>query len=221
MTYADRSYWDGYFRVLREQGSDLDWGGEWTKPFLPLLLSSQVRNVLELGCGTGNDAARLARAGFEVTALDLSGEAVEQARARYAQAANFLVGDMAERLPFADESFDAVMANAALHMFSDTVTRSIFGDVRRVLRPLGLLLFHVNAHDDRPLRERRRPIARELEPDYVLEVAGQAVRFFSRGYVEELLSGWDVLRLDHVEIADQRTRQPFKRVWRVAARRLA
>jgi SAM-dependent methyltransferase len=32
-----------------------------------------VRTILELGCGTGNDAARLAGEGYEVTAVDLSG----------------------------------------------------------------------------------------------------------------------------------------------------
>lgn len=42
-------------------------------------------------------------------------------------------------------------AGAPLHMFSDTVTRAVFAEVRRVLRPAGLFLFHVNAPDNRPL----------------------------------------------------------------------
>jgi SAM-dependent methyltransferase len=78
---------------------------------------------------------------------------------------------MAAGLPFAEASFDAAMANVALRMFTDVVTRAVFADVRRVLRPRGLFLFHVNAHDDRPLREHARPVLRELEPDYVLEEA--------------------------------------------------
>lgn len=45
------------------------------------------------------------------------------------------------------------------------------------------------------------------------------MRFFSRAYLLELLAGWEVLELDHVEIADERTGEPFKRVWRAAARR--
>ena len=52
-------YWDRYFRDLRDGGIDLDWRGRWTEPFLPLLRSARARRVLELGCGTGNDAARL------------------------------------------------------------------------------------------------------------------------------------------------------------------
>jgi hypothetical protein len=55
-------------------------------------------------------------------------------------------------------------------------------------RSNGLFLFHVNAHDDQPLRERARPIVCELEPDYVLEAAGQTVRYFSYAYLVDLLA---------------------------------
>jgi hypothetical protein len=52
-------------------------------------------------------------------------------------------------------------------MFADAVTRAVFMDVRQVPREGGLFLFHVNARDDRPLRERSRPVVREIEADYV------------------------------------------------------
>jgi hypothetical protein len=61
-------------------------------------------------------------------------------------------------------------------------------------------------------------VARELEPDYVLEEAGQTVRFFPRAYLDDLLAGWHVVVLDHLEIPHGRTNVPLKRVWRVAAR---
>lgn len=216
--YAKEAYWDGYFRRLSETGSDLDWRGRWTDPFVPLLRRSEAQDVLELGCGTGNDAARLAREGLHVIATDLSSEAVAQARKKYGDVVDFQVADMATGLPFPDGSFDAVMANVALHMFSASITRAIFEDVRRLLRPGGLFLFHVNAQGDRLLRERWRPVLRELEPDYVLEEAGQTVRFFSRIDLADLLASWHVVMLDHVEILHERTNKPFKRVWRVVAR---
>jgi SAM-dependent methyltransferase len=216
--HAQKTYWDEYYSGLAERGSDLDWGGRWTAPFLPLLRAAGARDVLELGCGTGNDAARLAREGFHVVATDLSTEAVAAARQKYGDLVDVRVVDMVAGLPFPEASFDAVMANVALHMFTDAVTRAVFADVRRVLREGGLFLFHVNANDDRPLREPRRPILRELEPDFVLEEAGQTVRFFSQTYLDDLLTGWRVVMLDHLEIARGRTNVPFKRVWRVAAR---
>jgi SAM-dependent methyltransferase len=216
--HTRREFWDGFFKRHRETGSDLDWGGRWTDPFVPLLRESGARDVLELGCGTGNDAARLAREGLHVVGTDFSAEALAQARRKYGDVVDFQVADMAAGLPFPDGSFDAAMSNVSLHMFPDAVTRAIVDDVRRVLRPGGLFLLHVNAHDDRPLRARWRPVLRELEPDYVLEEAGQAVRFFSRAYLDDLLDGWRVVMMDHLEIPHYQTNESFKRVWRVAAR---
>lgn len=215
------SYWDGFFSRASDRGADLDWGGRWTEPFVPLLRAAGARELLELGCGTGNDAARLAAEGLHVTAVDLSPEAIKQARGKYTAGVDFRVVDVAAGLPFADAAFDAVMANVSLHMFPDALTRSVFDDVRRVLRAGGLFLFHVNAQADRSLRERERPIVCELEPDYVLEAAGQTVRYFSREYLVDVLRGWQILTLEQHELERQHSAGTSfrKRVWRVAARK--
>ncbi len=131
----------------------------------------------------------------------------------------FVVADMARSLPFADSSFDAVMSNVAVHMFPDGATRAIFANVRRLLAKGGLFLFHVNSTEDRPLRAQRRPVVRELAPDWVLEQDGQTMRFFSRAYLLDLLSGWSEVSLEPVEITHRHTGEPFKRVWRGAASR--
>ena len=219
MTYAGAPYWDGYFRGLRESGADLDWGGRWTEPFLAQLSEAGTRKVLELGCGTGNDAARLAQAGCAVTAIDLSAEAIDRASARFGSSVRFLVADMALPLPFSAGPFDAVMSNVALHMFGDETTRSLFAEIGRVVRPGGLFLFHVNALEDRALRARWRPVALELEQDYVLESSGQAMHFFSEAYLRELMLDWPAVRLDPIEIVHPETGAPIKRVWRGVARR--
>jgi SAM-dependent methyltransferase len=219
VSYAGAQFWDQYFRGLRESGDDLDWGGQWTGPFLVPLREAAARTILELGCGTGNDAARLAREGYAVTAADLSAEAIGRAQASFAPDVTFLVADIAEPFPFPDASFDAVMSNVALHMFPDAVTRAVFAEIRRVVRPDGLFLFHVNALEDRPLRARRLAVAQELEQDYVLEESGQTMHFFSEAYLRELLRGWRELRLDRVEIMHRKTGEPFKQAWRGVARR--
>ena len=219
VTSAGAPYWDRYFRELREAGDDLDWGDRWIEPFLEPLGEAKTHTVLELGCGTGNDAARLAGKGYAVSAIDLSEEAISRARSKFGSVVSFLVADMALSLPFEDESFDAVMSNVALHMFPDAFTRSIFGEVGRVVRGGGLFLFHVNALEDRPLRARRRPVARELEKDYVLEQSGRTIHFFSEGYLRELLRQWRQVSLEAVTIADAETGKPFKHLWRGVALR--
>ena len=218
MSYAGAEFWDGFFRQRRESGDDLDWEGLWTRPFLAPLREAGARTVLELGCGTGNDAARLAGEGYSVTAIDLSGEAIGHARARFGSVARFEVADMTKPLPFTDGEFDAVMSNVAVHMFPDRETRAVFAEVKRHARPGGLFLFHVNSLEDRPLRARWLP-ARELEADYVVEESGQTMHFFSEAYLRELLSGWRELRLEPVPVAHRETGEPFKHVWRGIARR--
>ena len=218
MAYAGTEFWNQFYRQRLEAGDDLDWEGLWTRPFLVPLREAGVRSVLELGCGTGNDAARLAGEGYSVTAIDLSGEAIGQARARFGSLARFLVADMTQRLPFPDESFDAVMSNVAMHMFPDGVTRALFAEVRRLVRAGGLFVFHVNSLADRPLRARNLP-AREIEPDYVAEESGQTMHFFSEAYLRDLLGGWQHVNLVPVSVPHRKTGEPYKHVWRGIARR--
>ena len=218
ITYAGAEFWERFYRQRRESGRDLDWAGRWTGPFLVPLREAGARTVLELGCGTGNDAARLAGEGYSVTAVDLSGEAIGQAQARFGSLARFLVADMTRPLPFPDGSFDAVMSNVAVHMFPDGVTRAVFAEVGRLVRPGGLFLFHVNALEDRPLRARSLP-SRELEPDYVAEESGQTMHFFSEAYLRELLEGWQQVHLAALCVPHRETGEPYKHVWRGIARR--
>jgi SAM-dependent methyltransferase len=218
VTYAGVEFWDEFYRERSESGRDLDWRGLWTRPFLTPLREAGARSILELGCGTGNDAARLASAGYLVTAIDLSAEAIGHAQARFGSMATFMVADMTQRLPFPDGGFDAVMSNVAMHMFPDSVTRALFAEVGRIVRTGGLFVFHVNALEDRPLRARRLP-ARELGPDYVVEESGQTMHFFSETYLRELLGGWQELQLASVPIPHQETGEPYKHVWRGTARR--
>jgi len=213
VVHAGVEFWDRFFRQRLESGHDLDWAGLWTRPFLIPLREAGAHTILELGCGTGNDTARLADKGYSVTAIDLSGEAIGQARAKFGSVARFLVADMTQRLPFADGSFDAVMSNVALHMFPDAVTRAVFAQVGRLVRAGGLFVFHVNALEDRPLRARRLP-ARELEPNYVAEDSGQTMHFFSEAYLRELLAGWRQVQLVPVLIPHSETGEPYKHVWR-------
>lgn len=88
------------------------------------LLESKVpsgaRRVLDVGCGDGFLAARLARRVPEVTALDRDAPVLRRARDRFpATAVRWLHGDvMTADLPRA--GFDAVLSNAALHHLDDT-----------------------------------------------------------------------------------------------------
>ena len=96
---------------------------------------SQPRRVLEVGCGMGNFAERLAReTAAEVVATDLSPRMVEVARERGLDAR---VADVQE-LPFDEGEFDCVVANAMLYHVED-VDRAL-SELARVLEPGGKLV---------------------------------------------------------------------------------
>ena len=42
------SSWDEHFACHSTAGTDPDWGGRWTEPFLPLLQKAGAERVLEL-----------------------------------------------------------------------------------------------------------------------------------------------------------------------------
>jgi SAM-dependent methyltransferase len=99
--------------------------------------------ILDAGCGNGLHLAELGRRAHrgEVCGMDLSNGMLTAARAR--SDAALLVGD-AQRLPFADASFDCVLAMHMLYHVPDR-DRAI-GEFRRVLRPGRVALALTNSH---------------------------------------------------------------------------
>lgn len=109
-----------------------------SKLLLDSVAAGPGMRILELGCGTGEYTARLAGHGVNLVALDLVQDLVAVAIARgLGSAAHFLLGD-AERLPFDDATFDAVIGNAVLHHLRlDPALRELY----RVLKPGGRCAF--------------------------------------------------------------------------------
>ena len=95
------------------------------------------RRVLEIGCGVGTDTIRFARAGADITSIDLTEHAVRLTK-RWLELEG-LPGAVrradAEQLPFGDGSFDLVYSWGVLH-HTPRLPAAI-AEVRRVLRPGG------------------------------------------------------------------------------------
>lgn len=87
--------------------------------------------VLEVGPGNGEDADRLAAAGFEVVGVDLRPDLVEPRGWG-------LVTGSAQDLPFGDGTFDVVRANRVIHHLPDVT--AFWAEAARVVRPDGLVL---------------------------------------------------------------------------------
>lgn len=100
------------------------------------------RRILDAGCGSGPLAAELVARGADVVGFDGSPAMIDLARRRLGSTVPLTVHDLAEPLPYEDESFDVVVASLVLHYLEDW--DAPLAEVRRVLRPGGRLVASVN-----------------------------------------------------------------------------
>jgi SAM-dependent methyltransferase len=96
--------------------------------------------ILDAGCGTGRNLARLDASRARAVGVDLSTGMLRVAR-RAVPGAPALCADIQRALPFADESFDAVLCALIGEHLADL--DGTFREARRVLRPGGRYLFTV------------------------------------------------------------------------------
>jgi SAM-dependent methyltransferase len=94
---------------------------------------------LDVGCGTGVLATRLAEAGYEMSGIDPSEGMLEVLRERTALVE--AVQASGTSLPFADDSFDLVLTVAVMHHIAEPDdVRQTLAEMVRVAKPGGRIL---------------------------------------------------------------------------------
>ncbi len=94
--------------------------------------------VLDLGCGPGQVGQYLTEHGLRAVGLDLAIQMLLVARRR-TENGSLACGDM-RSAPFRSESFSAVVAFYSIHHLPRSALGTALGEIRRILRPAGLLL---------------------------------------------------------------------------------
>jgi SAM-dependent methyltransferase len=136
--------------------------------------------LLDAGCGTGGTTAALSRFGH-VVGVDLAQEALAPAARR--GLGGHLARAGVEQLPFPERTFDVVTSFEVVYHLGVGDDRRALAEFRRVLKPRGLLLVRVPAHDwlrgehDRLVHTRHRYGRSEL--DAKLRAAGFEVEQLS------------------------------------------
>ena len=147
--------------------------------------------LLDLGCGFGRHAFEAARRGATVVALDYAEGELKEVRNTFAAMAeagevapSSLAGTVqgdATRLPFADATFDRVIASEVLEHITDDV--AAMAELARVLRPGGTMAVTVPAW----MPER---VCWALSDEYHAPfVAGGHVRIYRETELREKLRG--------------------------------
>jgi 2-polyprenyl-3-methyl-5-hydroxy-6-metoxy-1,4-benzoquinol methylase len=153
--------------------------------------------ILDIGCGVGIAMNVLARKGFQVVGMEISPKMAEFAKRRN-PGARVMVGDFMET-EF-DETFDAILAFAFIHLFPKAEVPAVFDKMKSVLHPGGVCLISTTESSE------------SREGMYVKEDFGKEYRRFRKYWTEEELresliaSGFEILDLK--KYAD-----PFGKVW--------
>jgi ubiquinone/menaquinone biosynthesis C-methylase UbiE len=96
------------------------------------LANLQCTSILEVGCGTGKNTALLAQIGERVHALDFSEAMLKIAKEKLGSSnVSFLLADITQQWPCADESANLVVCNLVLEHIADLAC--VFSEAFRLL----------------------------------------------------------------------------------------
>jgi ubiquinone/menaquinone biosynthesis C-methylase UbiE len=157
------TYWPVHDAVVRALGED------------------ECQRILDLGCGTGQLSARIARDMPRVCVVgcDFSGGMLRRAAARHADV--LLARGDASRLPFRAASFDAVVSTEAFHWFPDPARA--LDELFRIVVPGGRILVAVASAPTAGIAAAIHRASRLVgEPFYWPTVAGMRERVEAAGF---------------------------------------
>ena len=131
----------GVYRMCRKDYPDV----------LAELEKEPFTDLLDCGCGTAPMLTLLSQKYPEkhFTGIDLTPEMIAAARAKNMPGVELVLGDC-EDLPFADQSFDAVICCQSFHHYPNV--GNFFAGVARVLRPGGRLILRDMTAKSAPVR---------------------------------------------------------------------
>lgn len=173
MSWFHKAFTEDYLNVCRDYlAAQVPLELRFLKKRLPV---TPPAKILDLCCGHGRHSVPLAKKGFQVTGLDFNSKYLTEAREKAQEACvqlELVTGDM-RKLPFAQESFDAVLSmyGSFGYLDNDQENLDVLREVHRVLTSSGVVMVDVlnsswyQEHSDQSV---------------VFEAAGQKVRETNR-----------------------------------------
>ncbi len=182
---------EAYFREIEERR----YRAHYNLVDLFASLAGSHGKLLEIGCGIGVDSIQLTKCGFDVTAVDLTENALQVAKefAVHRGVSIEFRQSNAESLDFADTTFDAVYSFGVLHHTPDI--QKAVSEVHRVLRPGGtayVMLYHKHSLVNLVHRVLRLPYESPKDRDDHCPV----VYTFSRREAKQLFGAFRSVNVD-------------------------
>lgn len=148
MTKLTASFWDKYFGVYDVLNELLPY-----KHLIQSLVDAlQIRpgdTVLDAGAGTGNVSLPISMAGGIPTGFDISTSGMKLFKQKM-PGAEYVIGDLSKKIPFADQSFDKVVSNNVIYAIHPESRALLGSELFRVLKPGGKIVIANIAPGFRP-----------------------------------------------------------------------
>ena len=148
----DKQRYDNKARTESEDISKVIpvWSAEPYQKFYELIKVhlSEGESVLEIGSGTGAHTEEILNTGVNLMAIDLSPESIKVLKVKFSRFKNLStqISDM-EHLPFADNSFDAVVSAGSLSYGDNFI---VMNEIYRVLKANGKYIC-IDSLNDNPI----------------------------------------------------------------------
>jgi len=135
--------WDN---IYKEHGKFVVNPQEGMADIAEIFKKSDVKKVLDLGCGSGRHLVYLAELGFQVYGIDVAETGMRIANDWLTGKdlhADLRSGSIYETLPYKDNFFDAVISIRVIHHGKIEDIRKAIKEIERVLKPRGLVFVTV------------------------------------------------------------------------------
>lgn len=161
---------------------------EWLSKYDEILAKNKEEEILDLGCGNGANTAYLLERGYSVLSCDISTQALKNIEDNI-QKSKTVCFDMTKHFPFQDNSYSVVIADLCIQYFCEEDTFHIVNEIKRILKPNGILLARVARTDD---YDYGAGVGEVIEENYYFE-GDYYKRFFDEKDVEKFFKEIGIL----------------------------
>ncbi|MFQ5580589.1 MAG: methyltransferase domain-containing protein [Nitrospiria bacterium] len=192
---VDAAFWEARYR-----NGDTGWDQGAASPgLIDLLQSGQIQsgNVLVPGCGRGHEARELARAGFEVTGMDITEGAIREATSlaerEGLQKIKFVQADFFNLPDKGFGPYDWIFEHTFFCAINPRLREDYVLAVARLIKPGGSLIgmfYHIQTESGPPFGCTRDELVERFSPQFTLRLE-KTPRSFPDRDGKELLMLWE------------------------------
>ncbi len=171
------------------------------KSAIKFFKKSNLKIILDLGCGTGRHVFYLLEQGFKVYGCDASESALKIIR-EILPNVEFKKCDMTS-LPYENNFFDGVLCHFVVqHGRRDEIKKAV-SEIYRVLRKIGIIYLSVPS-----TKHPEFFTGKEIEPNTKINVdaidGSVPHHYFTKNELEQLFNKFQIIKLEHVEFLSEK-----------------